>query len=96
MDMYSITSQEILERISRHCPKALSIYLQIINRVDNNGQVFFSKDLVTVDMSESWTKFTNHIKALARENLLIWSPAVDEKGCQSILVTVPIDEDFED
>lgn len=74
MDLYAITSQEILDRISRHCPEALSAYLQCINRADENGTVFFSKDLVEITMSEKWGKFRNRIKNLALENLLTWFP----------------------
>jgi len=74
MDLYAITSQEILDRISRHCPEALSVYLQCINRADAEGNVFFSKDLVEIDMSEKWAKFKNRIKKLALENLLEWMP----------------------
>ena len=77
MDIYAITSQEILERISRHCPEALSTYLQCINRVDNEGLVFFSRDTVEIDMSENWHPFKNNIKKLARENLLQWLPFND-------------------
>lgn len=74
MDLYAITSQDILERISRHCPESLYAYLQCINRADSKGTVFFSKNLVEVDMSEGWTKFRNQIKKLALENLLEWHP----------------------
>lgn len=74
MDLYTITTQEVLERISRHCPESLYAYLQCINRADNKGMIFFSKDLVEVDMSEGWTRFKNHIKKLALENLLEWHP----------------------
>lgn len=74
MDLYAITSQEVLERISRHCPESLAVYLHCINRADNEGTVFFSKSLVEVDMSEGWTKFKNQVKKLALENLLEWHP----------------------
>ena len=77
MDIYAITSQEVLDRISRHCPDALSAYLQCINRANPKGTVFFSKDLVEVDMSEEWRPFKNKIKKLARENLLEWHPFND-------------------
>ena len=77
MDLYAITSQEILERISRHCPDALCAYLQCINRANDQGTVFFSKALVEVDMSEKWCKFRNRIKKLALENLLEWHPFND-------------------
>ncbi len=74
MDLYAITSQEVLERISRHCPQALSIYLQCINRADKDGLIFFSRNTVEIDMSETWTRFKNRIKCLAMENLLGWQP----------------------
>ncbi len=74
MNLYAVTSQEILERISRHCPEALSAYLQCINRSDEKGSVFFSRNTVEVDMSCGWTKFRNDIKKLALENLLEWHP----------------------
>jgi len=77
MDLYAITTQEILERISRHCPDALSAYLHCINRSDVEGKVFFSKEQVEVDMSEVWRTFLNKIKKLARENLLEWHPYND-------------------
>lgn len=74
MDLYAITSQEVLERISRHCPESLYAYLQCINRADDKGTIFFTKSAVEVDMSEGWTKFRNQIKKLALENLLEWHP----------------------
>ncbi len=74
MDIFAVTTQEILDKISRHCPDALSAYLQCMNRADHQGTVFFSKNLVTVDMSEDWHPFKNKIKKLAREGLLEWHP----------------------
>lgn len=77
MDIYAVTSQEILERISRHCPEALGAYLQCLNRADNKGTSFFSKEMVEVEMSDDWRPFRNNIKKLARENLLEWHPFDD-------------------
>jgi hypothetical protein len=77
MDIHAITTQEILERISRHCPEALSAYLQCINRADSEGSIFFSRQQVEVDMSEDFRIFRNNIKKLARENLLTWVPLDD-------------------
>lgn len=74
MDIYGITTQEILERISRHCPESLSAYLQCINRANEEGNIHFSRDLVEITMSENWHQFRNNIKKLARENLLTWMP----------------------
>lgn len=76
MDLLNVTTQEILERISRHCPDALCAYLQCINR-SSNGQVYFDRELVEIDMSETWAKFKNRIKKLALENLLEWHPFND-------------------
>jgi len=77
MDIHTITTQEILERISRHCPGSLSTYLQCINRADQEGQILFTKEIVEVNMSEDWRPFRNNIKKLARENLLDWHPFND-------------------
>ena len=72
MDIYAANSQEVLERISRHCPEALSAYLQCINRADKNQNIIFSRKMVDEEMSLGWTKFQNLIKKLALENLLEW------------------------
>ncbi len=90
MDIYTLTSQTILDSISRHCPGALSTYLNCINRADKRGIIFFSKDMVQVDMSESWTTFRNNIKKLARENLLEWHPIND--GIQITLAEIDADD----
>jgi len=74
MDIYALTSQEVLERISRHCPQALSIYLQCLNRSKDDGTFLFTKNMVEVDMSEEWSAFKKNIKKLAKENLLEWHP----------------------
>ncbi len=71
--IHTVTTQEILERISRHCPEALSTYLQCINR-QKAGEVYFSREMVDIDMSEEWRPFCKNIKKLARENLLMWQP----------------------
>lgn len=90
MDIYAIITQEILERISRHCPEALSVYIQCINRADNEGKVFFSHVCVDIDMSEEWRSFRNNIKKLARENLLEWHPI--NNGIHVTLADVHEDE----
>jgi hypothetical protein len=74
MDLYSLTTQEILDRISRHCPGALSAYLQCINRANKKGEIFFSRQMIDVDLSEDLVRFRTNIKQLARENLLEWHP----------------------
>lgn len=74
MDIYAVTTQEILERISRHCPEAMSTYIQCLNRADDHGVVHFTEQMVDVDMSDDWSAFKQNIKKLARESLLEWSP----------------------
>lgn len=89
MDFKDIRTQEALERISRHCPTALSTYFQCLNRSDDEGTVFFTKEKVDIEMSESWPKFRNQIKQLARENLVMWHPF--NNGISVTLV--PLDAD---
>ena len=72
MDHYAITSQVILDKISRHCPTALSTYFHCINRANEAGKVSFSRVFVEEELSETWTKFKNNIKKLALEDLLEW------------------------
>jgi len=74
MDIYTITTQDVLDRISRHCPDSMSTYLQCVNRANPDGTITFSKDMVEIDMSVGWTKFKNQIRKLALENLLEWHP----------------------
>jgi hypothetical protein len=74
MDIYAVTSQDILDRISRHCPESLSVYLQCVNRASQDGTVFFTKENIEVDLSDKFGKFRNRIKKLALENLLEWHP----------------------
>lgn len=90
MDLHAITSQEILDRISRHCPGSLSTYLQVINRANNSGEVQFTRKEVEFDMSETWTKFRNNLKKLALENLLEWHPV--QNGLHVILAADHADE----
>ena len=90
MDIYSFTSEEVLDRISRHCPEALSIYLQCISRANEDGTIFFTKNLVEIDMSWRWAKFRNSIKKLALENLLEWHPF--ENGISVTLAAVDDEE----
>lgn len=66
--------QEILDKISKHCPESLSAYIQCLNRMDADRTFFFSKSFIDVEMSEDFRTFRNNIKKLARENLLEWHP----------------------
>ena len=77
MDLHHISTQEVLERISRHCPEAMSTYLQIINRTDDLV-AHFNREMVDIDMSEEWPDFMRNIKKLAREGLIEWHPMGDD------------------
>lgn len=90
MHNFTITSQEVLSRISRNCPQALEAYLQCVNRSDEKGFVYFNRKEVEIDMSYSWTKFVNQIKKLSLENLLEWSPLNN-----GIAITLFEGDDFE-
>jgi hypothetical protein len=46
--------------------------MHIISRASSDGTVVFSQKQITDDFSESWTKFRNDLRALARQNLLEW------------------------
>jgi len=90
MDIYHVTTQEILERIARHCPEAMSAYLQCVNRASDIGEIYFSRHLIEVEMSEDFRTFRNNIKKLARENLLLWHPMDD--GIAVTMAAVDDDE----
>ena len=90
MHTNNLTSQYVLDTISRHCPEALSAYLQCVNRCNKEREVYFSKNMVEVDMSEQFRPFRNNIKKLARENFLSWAPLND--GISVILADIHDDE----
>jgi hypothetical protein len=64
--------QEILFQISEQAPRALSTFIFLKNRQDDDHQVFIDKNEVTTSLSLSWTRFVNDVKALARLGLLEW------------------------
>lgn len=70
MDRFSFTSHELLDRLSRHCPEAISAYLHCISRANDEGKVVFERQQVSENMCESWIKFRNHIRKLALEGVL--------------------------
>ncbi len=90
MDLYAITSQDALDRISRHCPGALSAYIQCINRANKVGTYEFTRSMVEIDLSLGWTKFKNDIKKLAVENLLEWH--LTDEGLSITLAALDEDE----
>lgn len=67
-----IELQYTLSKIGDHCPAAMTTFLHCLNRADETGSVRFTKEQIENDISESYTKFRNNIKALAREDLLEW------------------------
>jgi len=77
MDLSQLTTLEILERISRHCPSSLHAYLYCLIKADSSGKAFFSRQYVELQLSEGWAKFRNQIKKLAVEGILEWHPFND-------------------
>jgi hypothetical protein len=77
LDLYTITTHQILDRIARNCPRALSVFLHLLNRADNEGNLVLHKKQITNDLSESFAKFRNDLKALARADLLEWHQMED-------------------
>ena len=84
MNIYSVGVQDVLDKISRHCPEALTVFLQCINRMDDCGTFHFTRNLVEDEIGISWTRFKNHIRKLSTENLLEWH-TIDEGIAVTIL-----------
>lgn len=72
MDLYAIATQQTLDKISSHCPRALSAYLLCVAKSDHLGHIIFTREEIMNDRSESYVKFKNNIKMLAREDVLEW------------------------
>lgn len=72
MDIYTITTHQTLDRIARNCPRALTTYIHVLARANDKGSIALEKNQITNDLSESFTKFKNDLRALARETLLEW------------------------
>ena len=74
MDLFALTHQEVLDRIARHCPRAMATYLQCINLSKNNPRkpITFTRYHIEREMYENFTMFKNNLKKLALENLLEW------------------------
>ena len=70
--MYSVITLEVLDQISRNCPKAMSIYALCLGHANEFGECAFSKEDIQKTLHESVTKFRNGLIALAREGLLEW------------------------
>lgn len=74
MDIHALTTSDILDRIARHCPEAMTTYLHCLHHIDVDGRHFFSRQEIEEDMSEEFRVFKNHVKKLSREGLLEWHP----------------------
>ncbi len=77
MDNYIYTNQAVLEKLSRHCPRAISTYMTCLHKQDDDGVVFLHKNEITNEMYESYTVFKNNLKSLAREDVLKWNETRD-------------------
>lgn len=72
MDLAAITTYQTLGRIARTCPRSLTTYIHLLCRADQEDKVVLEKKQITDDLSESFAKFRNDLRALAREDLLEW------------------------
>lgn len=70
--MFESIESQVVDQVSRHCPRALSTYLICMNNVNENGRAIFSRQEIEQRMSESYVVFRNNLKALAREGILEW------------------------
>lgn len=90
MDLYAITTQQQLDQISRNCPRALATYTMILAKACYEGKASFTRKQVTHDLSESYVKFRNDVRALARQDLLEWHEMGD-----TLQVTLALPEENE-
>ena len=72
MDIHALTTSDVLDRIARHCPQAMTTYLHCLHHCDVDGRHHFTRIEIEEDMSEDFRTFKNHIKKLSREGLLEW------------------------
>lgn len=67
-------SIDILDKIARHCPRALSTYLLCVKMRNSEGLCVLTQDNIKCDFGESATIFRNNLNHLKREGLLEWYP----------------------
>ena len=70
--MNKIIPLEIIDQIGRHCPRAISCFAICMGRSDDEWNLVFRREEITNGLSESYCKFRNDLKALAREGILEW------------------------
>lgn len=51
----------------------MSTFLHCYNRM-KDGEAFFSRDQIEVELCESLRVFKNNLMALGREDIILWSP----------------------
>ena len=96
MDFTEYDKQEILDRISRHCPEAMCVYLHCYNRMDMAGHVILTRKQIEEELCETWTCFKNNLKKLSRENLLTWATNVKKDHIKIIMASVDYDPRMDD
>lgn len=70
MNEFSFTTFERLDALSRHCPDAISAYLQCISRADEHGNVLFNRNEINDVLCISWSRFRNQLRKLSLEGVL--------------------------
>lgn len=91
LDLYTITTHQTLDRIARNCPRALSAFIHLLTRADDEGNVTLEKKQITDELSESFACFRNDIRSLAREDLLQW-----HQTANSLHITLALPGAFHD
>ena len=70
MDKIEAVDFETLDRISRHCPQALTTYLSCVLHSRGEQQTTIDRQYVEDIFLISWTKFKNHLRALTAEMVI--------------------------
>lgn len=86
MDLYTIITHNTLDKIARNCPRALSCFVHLLTRASDEGKVIFHKQQIIDDLSESYVKFKNDLRSLAREDLLEWH---ERNGALHVILALP-------
>lgn len=86
----SIFNSHQIFQVAEFCPRALFTYLFIEKNKDENCHLIVSRQVIVNDMSLSWTRFVNDVKALARLGILEWHQSHD--NLQIILAEEEIEE----
>ena len=77
LENLKVATFQNLEKVARNCPRALTTYLQVLCRSDDEGNLLLSRKEI-LDMGESFTKFRNDLRFLRLQDLLEWHQMKDQ------------------